>query len=102
MPAYVVGALVPSARAFAICPSWAFDTNASTTLHYFARAQRHRRLQSAYLPPENINDVLHLADAQNKCRREKSGSGKGNRHEQRRQLLKEPHVRPRIEPQVIA
>src|SRR5262245_17386437 len=58
-------------------------------------------LQPADLSLENVNDVLHLADSQKKCRSEKSGSGNCNCCEEYRQLLEEPHVRPRVQPEVI-
>src|SRR5215469_10287557 len=51
--------------------------------------------------PEDVNDVLHLADAEKKCRSEKSGCGSCNCCEEYRQLLEESHVRPRVQPQII-
>ena len=52
-------------------------------------------------PPENIDDILHLADAQKKCRAEKSGSGNHNCCEEYHDLLQEPHVRPSVQPEII-
>ena len=64
--------------------------------------ERIKRLyKPAHFAPENINDVLHFADAQKKRRAEKCGAGKRNRREEYRQFLEEPHVRPRIQPQII-
>src|SRR5262249_33908427 len=51
--------------------------------------------------PENVNDVLHLADAEKKCRSEKSSYSSCNCCEEYRQLLEEPHVRPRVQPEII-
>src|SRR5437588_4860348 len=107
MSAYSVEALVRSAQASGTrriqrLSFQAFDTNASTTPLNFRCSPRQTPLRrSADLPPEHIYDVLHFGNAQKKCRAKKSGSSNRNRHEQYRQLLEEPHVRPRIEPQII-
>ena len=55
----------------------------------------------AHFAPEDIDNVLHFADAQKKRRAEKCSAGKRNRREEYRQFLQEPHVRPRIEPPMI-
>ena len=52
-------------------------------------------------PSENVNDVLHLADAEKKRRAEKSAYGDCNCRDEYRQLFEEPHVRPRVQPEVI-
>jgi len=57
--------------------------------------------RAAHFASEHINDVLHFADAQEKRRAEKRGSSERDGREQYGQLLEEPHVRPRIQPQVI-
>src|SRR5262249_8216952 len=95
----VVEALVPSARNLAQrnrvepCNSGAWHKR---LYNEKSRRLTQTPLQLADFSPENINDVLHFADTQKKCRTEKSGAGNRNRHEQYRQFLQEPHVRPRI------
>src|SRR5437773_11677738 len=67
------------------------------------RSPRWTPLQrTAHSPPENVDDVLHLAYPQKKRCAEKCRCTECNGREQDGQLFEKAHVRPRIQPQVIS
>src|SRR5690242_946442 len=52
-------------------------------------------------PPENIDNVLHFADAQEKRRAKKYRRAACDHSKQNSHLCKKSHVGPRVEPPVI-
>src|ERR1051325_10166283 len=52
-------------------------------------------------PPENIDNILYLADAQEKGRAKKYCRAACDHSKQNSQLCKKSHVGPRVEPPVI-